>query len=82
MLYCTGTKLAFIGWLCGTETISSVAMPVSKYGEGMLLEIRLQLAPAQNPTQKFGQAWMRGLLMFLDIIFMLFTLPYCNPLKT
>ena len=31
MLYCTGTQLDFIDWLCGTEPISCVTMPVSKY---------------------------------------------------
>ena len=54
MLYCTGAKLTFIGWFCGTDTINSVAMPVSKYGGEKFLGIRLCLAPAQNPTQKTG----------------------------
>ena len=31
MLYYTGAELAFIGWICGTEPIGSVAMPVSQY---------------------------------------------------
>ena len=32
VLYWTGAQLAFIGWLCSTEPISRVAMPVNKYG--------------------------------------------------
>ena len=48
ILYCTGTKLAFIGWFCGTEPISSFAMPVSKYGGETFFEIRLCLAPSQE----------------------------------
>ena len=38
---------------CGTEPISSVAMPVKKYG-GKFLGKRLCLAPAQDPTQISG----------------------------
>ena len=54
MLHCTEAKLAYIGWLCGTEPISSVAMLVSKYEGGKFLEIRLCLAPAHDSFQKFG----------------------------
>ena len=41
MLYCIGAKLALIGWLCGKEPINSVAVPVSMYGRGIFLAIRL-----------------------------------------
>ena len=50
MLYETGAYLTFIS----TEPISSVPKRVSKYGGGKFLEIRLCLATAENPTQKFG----------------------------
>lgn len=37
-----------------TESISSVAMSVSKCGGGKLLGTWLCLAPGQDPMQKFG----------------------------
>ena len=47
------SSLAFIGWLCGTVYINSVAMPVSKYGGGKFLGIWQCLALALDPTEKF-----------------------------
>lgn len=38
-LYCTGAQFAFIGWLCSTESTSNVAVLVSKYRGGKLLEL-------------------------------------------
>ena len=54
MLYCTGAWLAVIDWFCGIYPISSATMPVTTYGGGKFLGIRLCLAPAQNPTPKYG----------------------------
>ena len=81
MLYCTGTQFTFIGWLCGTELISSVALPVRKYGGGKFLGIRLCLALAQEPTQKIWVGRQMGLQIFFDIILLL-KLPHCTPLNT
>ena len=39
------------------------------------------MTPAQDPTLVIGWVGLEGLLMFLDIIFVLLTLSYCNPFK-
>ena len=46
-------RFAFIGWLCGTEPISSVAIPVASMEEEVLGNTAV-LGPAQDPTQIFG----------------------------
>ena len=69
------------GLLIQSLFINSVAMPVSKYGGGKFTGVRLCLAPAQNFTKIFGQVRLRGLLMFFDIIFIMFISPHCNPLN-
>ena len=71
-LCCTGLEFTFIGWLCSTEPISSIAARVSKYGGEQFLGKQLSLVPTQDPRQIFRQARLKGLLMFLNIIFMLF----------
>ena len=43
--------------------------------------IHLRLAPAQDPTLMFEQTRLRRLLMFIVIIFELFTLLCCIPLN-
>ena len=40
------------------------------------------MKPAQDPTNKFGKARLRGIPMFLDIIFKSLTLAQCTPLNT
>ena len=66
ILYCTGISRTFIGWLCGIDPITRVAMPVNKHEGGKLLGIRQRLAPAQDP-KKSGLAKLSGLLTFLNV---------------
>ena len=56
-------------------------MSFSKCGGWKFSGIQLYLAPAQKLTQKLGYVWLRGLLMFFDIIFVLFTSPHCTTLN-
>ena len=50
--------------------------------EGEFLGIWLCLELAQDPMHIFGYARLRGQLMLLDIVFMLFLLGYCTPMNT
>ena len=45
-------RFSFIGWLCGAESISSVAIPVASTEEEVLGNTAV-LGPAQDPTQIF-----------------------------
>ena len=56
-------------------------MMVSKCRE-KFFRILLRFAPPQNPKPMFGGARMRGLLMFLSIIFMLVVSLHCTLLST
>ena len=50
--------------------------------EGEFLGIWLCLELAQDPMHIFGYARLRGQLILLDIVFMLFLLGYCTPMNT
>ena len=52
MLYCTGAYLIFIGWLCVTEPINSVALLVSKYGGEKFLGNTAVLDTSSGPYAK------------------------------
>ena len=66
--YYIGAQLAFIGQLCGTESMSRIAMLVSKYLE-KFLEIRLCLAPDLEPRQCFGRSNSEGYRSVLTWLF-------------
>ena len=62
MLYYNGAELAFIGWICGTEPIGSVAMPVSQYKKGSSSEYdsawnQLRTPPQNLGTREWGDYW-------------------------
>ena len=54
MLYYNGAELAFIGWICGTEPIGSVAMPVSQYKKGSSSEYDSAWNQLRTPPQNLG----------------------------